>query len=126
MKIIKTILKVIFALIFIAAGILHFAASDKFLRIVPPVLPFPLFIVYLSGVCEIALGVMLLIPKYTRFAAWGLIALLIAVFPANIYMALNPPLFPDISPALLYLRLPLQFVLIAWAYWFSNKSNIEI
>lgn len=123
MKTVKTILKGIFALIFIAAGILHFAVSEKFLRIVPPVLPFPLLLVYLSGVFEIILGVALLIPKYTRLAARGLIALLIAVFPANIYMALNASLFPDISPLLLYLRLPLQFVLIAWAYWFTRAEH---
>lgn len=123
MKVIKTILKVIFALIFIAAGILHFVASDNFLRIVPPVLPFPLFIVYLSGIFEFALGIALLIPKYSRFAAWGLVALLIAVFPANIYMAMNAHLFPDIDPALVYLRLPLQFVLIAWGYWFTKGAK---
>ena len=123
MKIIKTILKVIFALIFITAGILHFAASENFLRIVPPVLPFPLFIVYLSGVCEFVLGVALLIPKYSRLAAWGLIALLIAVFPANIYMAMNTHLFPDINPLLIYLRLPLQLVLIAWAFWFTRSGD---
>ena len=98
------------------------------MRIVPPVLPFPLFLVYLSGVFEIILGVTLLIPAFTRYAAWGLIALLIAVFPANIYMALNPQLFPDISLPLLYLRLPFQFVLIAWAYWLTTgtqKSHIR-
>lgn len=123
MKIIKTILKVIFALIFITAGILHFVHSETFLRIVPRVLPFPLFLVYLSGVFEIALGVALLIPRYSRFAAWGLVALLIAVFPANIYMTLNPQLFTDISPLLLYLRLPLQLVLVAWAYWFTVDAQ---
>jgi uncharacterized membrane protein len=123
MKTIKTILKILFALIFIAAGILHFASSEPFLRIMPPALPFPLLLVYLSGACEIALGVSLLIPKSTRLAAWGLIALLIAVFPANIYMALNTQLFPDIDPLLIYLRLPLQVVLIAWAYWFTKIDS---
>ena len=120
MKTIKKILKWIFALVFLAAGVLHFAASETFVRIVPPALPFPLFLVYLSGVFEIVLGVMLLIPKYTRLAACGLIALLVAVYPANIYMALSAQQFPDINPLLIYLRLPLQFVLIAWAYWFTT------
>lgn len=125
MKIIKSILKVLFALIFIAAGSLHIARPEVFLRIMPSILPFPLFIVYLSGACEIILGVLLLVPKYSRLAAWGLVILLIAVYPANIYMALNPQLFPDIQPSLIYLRLPLQFVLIAWAYWFTlpEKQN---
>lgn len=127
MKIIKTISKWLFALIFITTGILHFARSEVFLRIVPTVLPFPLFLVYLSGVFEITLGILLLIPKYKRFAAWCLIALLIAVYPANIYMAMNTHLFPDINPMLIYLRLPLQFVLIAWAYWFTiaGKQNLQ-
>lgn len=120
---IKTILRWLFALIFVAAGILHFVRSDVFVRIVPPFLPFALFLVYLSGIFELVLGVMLLIPKYTRRAAWSLIALLIAVFPANIYMTLNPQLFPDVSPVLLYLRLPFQFVLIAWAYWLSSDTR---
>lgn len=123
MKIIKTVFKVIFALIFVSAGVLHFVRSEIFVKIMPPVFPFPLFWVYLSGLFEIVLGVMLLIPGYMRFAALGLIALLIAVFPANIYMALNPQLFPDINPTLLYLRLPLQFVLIAWAYWFTTERQ---
>lgn len=123
MKIIKTILKWIFALIFITAGTLHFVHSEVFVKIVPPVLPFPLFLVYLSGICEIVLGIALLTLKYARLAAWGLIALLIAVFPANVYMALNPQLFSDINPSLLYLRLPLQLVLIAWAYWFTVDAQ---
>lgn len=123
MKIIKEILKWFFALIFIAAGILHFSRSEVFLRIMPPALPFPLFLVYLSGVFEVALGIAVLIPKYTRLAAWGLIALLIAVYPANIYMAMNAGKFPDIDPLLIYLRLPLQFLLIAWAYWFTKSAD---
>lgn len=123
MKIIKTVFKLVFALIFVSAGVLHFVHSEIFVKIMPPVFPFPLFLVYLSGLFEIVLGIMLLIPEYTRYAALGLIALLIAVFPANIYMALNPQLFPDINPTLLYLRLPLQFVLIAWAYWFTTGTQ---
>ena len=120
MRILKLILKVLFAILFITAGILHFTTPDFFLRIVPPILPAPLFIVYLSGVFEIALGILLLIPKFSRLAAYGLIALLIAVFPANIYMALNPQTFADYNPLMLYLRLPIQFLLIFWAYWFTK------
>ncbi|MEP7038387.1 MAG: DoxX family protein, partial [Acidobacteriota bacterium] len=100
----------------------HFFNSDFYLKMMPPVLPLHLFLIYLSGVFEIALGTLLLIPKYTRFAAWGLTALLIAVFPANIYMAMNTELFSEFSPTALYLRLPIQFVLIAWAFWFTKKS----
>ena len=123
MNIIKLILKVIFALIFITAGILHFVTTEFFMRIMPPIIPWHLFWVYLSGVFEIAFGIMLLIPKYSRFAAWGLIVLLIAVFPANIYMAMNPQTFPEFSVMGLYLRLAVQFVLIGWAYWLTKRMD---
>ena len=101
------------------AGLYHFANPAFYLRMMPPYLPWHLSLIHLSGFFEVALGLLLLVPKYTRLAAWGLIALLIAVFPANIHMALNPQLFPDLPPIALWLRLPLQLVFIAWAYWFT-------
>ena len=87
----------------------------------PPYLPAHLFLIYISGFFEIALGIALLIPNLTRAAAWGIIALLIAVFPANVFMAMNTELFPEYNPKLIYLRLPLQLLLIAWAFWFTKK-----
>ncbi len=122
MKTTKWILKWILGIAFILAGINHFLNADFYLKMMPPFLPWHLFLIYLSGIFEIALGVLLLIPKYERIAAWGLIALLIAVFPANIYMAFNPQIFPEFNQLALYLRLPLQFVLIVWAYWFTKKE----
>ncbi len=122
MSTIKVILKYLLAIAFILAGINHFINPAFYLKMMPPFLPAHLFLIYLSGILEIALGVLLLIPRFTRFAAWGLIALLIAVYPANIYMAMNPPLFPEFSSTALYLRLPLQFVLIALAFWFTRKK----
>jgi uncharacterized membrane protein len=123
MRITKIIFKWIFGIAFIFAGINHFLNPDFYLRIMPPYLPWHLFLVQLSGIIEIVLGVLLLIPKFTRFAAWGLIALLIAVSPANIYMAMNTELFPNFNPILIYLRLPIQFVLIAWAFWFTKENQ---
>ena len=123
MNIIKLILKVLFALIFITAGTLHFVTTDFFMRIMPPYIPWHLFWVYLSGVFEIGLGIMLLIPKFSSFAARGLIILLIAVFPANIYMAMNPQIFPEFSVTGLYVRLFIQFVLIGWAYWLTKSED---
>jgi uncharacterized membrane protein len=111
-------LKLCFALGFIAAGANHFLHAPFYVRIMPPYLPFPAALVYLSGVCEIALGALLL-TRWQSFAAWGLIALLIAVFPANLQMALHPRLYPQFAPALLWLRLPLQAVFIAWAYAYT-------
>ena len=122
MRIIKQILKWLLGIAFIFAGINHFVNPNFYMRIMPPVLPFPLFLIYLSGVFEIAFGILLLIPKFTRLAAWGIVLLLIAVFPANIYMALNAGNFPEFSLAMIYLRLPLQFVLIAWAFWFTREN----
>lgn len=118
----KRLLKWLFGILFILAGINHFAQTDFYVRIMPPYLPWHLELVYLSGLLEVLLGTMLLIRRYTTLAAWGLIALLIAVFPANIHMALNPELYPSMAPLVLWLRLPLQGVLIAWAYWFTRAE----
>lgn len=122
----KTIFKFIFAAGFIGAGVNHFVSQEFYLRMMPPGLPAPLFLVYLSGAFEIVLGTLLLIPKFERFAAWSLIALLVAVFPVNVFMAANARLFPEFSPAALYLRLPLQFVLIFWAYRLTRPQKSKI
>src|SRR5205823_7827869 len=97
--------------LFVAAGIFHFVRTDFYVRIMPPYLPWHRELVYLSGVFEIALGVLVLVPRWSVLAAWGLIALLIAVFPANVHMALNADLYPEFSPAVWWARLPLQGVL---------------
>ena len=110
------------AAVMVGVGVLHFARPKPFVRIVPKFLPAPLALVYISGFFEILGGVGLLIPATRVWAAWGLIALYIAVFPANIYMlthniSLNPK--KPIPRWALCLRLPLQFLFIAWAYWFT-------
>ena len=119
MNILKLAGKCIFATIFLVAGVGHFTSTDFFVKIMPPYLPFHRELVYLSGVFEIALGVLLLIPQTTRLAAWGLIALLIAVFPANVYMFQHQELF-QVSPVVLLLRLPLQALLILWAWVYAR------
>jgi len=123
MNLTKQVLKWILGAAFIFAGTNHFINPSFYLRMMPPFLPAPLFLIYLSGVFEIALGVLLLVPRFSRFAAFGLIALLIAVFPANIYMTLHPQLFSEFSPTALYARLPLQLLLIGWAYWYTKKGD---
>jgi uncharacterized membrane protein len=120
---VKLILKVVLALFFAFAGINHFRQTDFYLRMMPPYVPSHLAMVQISGVAEIVLGLLLLIPAASRTAAWGLIALLIAVFPANLQMALHPETFPEFSPRALWLRLPLQAVLIGWAYWYTGKNR---
>lgn len=123
MQKIKLILKYLFAVFFVLAGVNHFINTAFYLKIMPPYLPWHLLLVYLSGVIEIVLGVMLLIPNFTRMAAWGLIALLIAIFPVNINMAINPELYPEYSTTALWIRLPLQFILLAWAYWYTRPVD---
>jgi uncharacterized membrane protein len=119
----KTALRVLLAVFFVAAGINHFRATGFYLRMMPPYVPFHVLMVQVSGVAEIVLGILLLVPATTVVAAWGLIALLIAVFPANLQMALHPQTFPEFSVNALWLRLPLQGVLIAWAWWFTIRRN---
>ena len=119
----KIILQYLLSVFFVAAGLNHFINPAFYLKSMPPYLPWLHFLNYLSGFFEIVLGVLLLAPAFTRVAAWGLIALLIAVFPANIHMALNPQLYPDISPTVLWLRLPQQGVFIAWAYLYTSARR---
>lgn len=122
MKRIKTISKCLLAIFMIAAGTMHFVNPGFFIKIMPPYLPLHRELVLVSGVCEILLGVLLLIPKFSRLAAWGIFALLIAVFPANIYLFQNQDLMPA-SPLVHFLRLPLQGVFILWAYWHTRTTE---
>ena len=103
------------ALLFVGAGVLHFVRPEIYLRIMPPALPAPRLLVLLSGVAEVAGGLGLLLPATRRAAGWGLLALLAAVFPANVYMvglagALHIPAW------VLWARLPLQ-PLLMWLVW---------
>lgn len=112
--------------IMVLAGVNHFIAPATYLGMMPVVLPAPLALVYLSGVAEIA-GGLGLVPRATRkLAAWGLVALLVAIFPANLNMALNDlPLGTRSVPSwALWARLPLQLVLIAWAWWFTRDDAL--
>jgi uncharacterized membrane protein len=123
MQKLKLIFKFLFAVSFVVAGFNHIFNTSFYLHIMPPYLPRPLLLVYLSGLIEIILGVLLLSPKLTWMAAWGLVALLIAVFPANLHMAVNHELYPEYSVTALWARLPLQFVLIGWAYWYTKSIH---
>jgi uncharacterized membrane protein len=112
----------VLGLLLVAAGTLHFIAPGPYLRIMPPYLPAPLALVYLSGLAEIGLGLGLLFRRTRRWAAWGTVALLIAIFPANVYMAqANDSLF-HLPTWVVWARLPLQLVLIAWA-WRHTKAD---
>ncbi len=121
-RIAKVIGKMVFAALFIVGGAGHFVATDIYMRIMPPYLPYHRALVLVSGVFEFALGVLLLVPRTSRLAAWGLIALLVAVFPSNVFMYQHPERFP-LPPLLLLLRLPLQGVLILWAWAYTTPSR---
>ena len=111
------------AAFFIAAGLNHFWHTPFYVAMMPPYLPAPLALVYLSGIAEIGLGALLLFRRGQVIAGLGLIALSFAVFPANVHMALHPELFTQFSPTGLWLRLPLQAVVIAWAYWSTRPTS---
>ena len=123
MKTFRVAMKWLFGLAFVAAGANHFLMPDPYVAIMPPYLPWTVLLVYLSGAAEMLLGALLLVPRFQFWAAWGLVALLAAVFPANLHMALNPELFPTIPPAVLWLRLPFQGVLMAWAYCIRSATG---
>ncbi len=123
MTTLKTILQYLLCLFFVFAGVMHFVNPPFYLRIMPPYLPWHLFLVYLSGVIEIALGVLVIIPQYTKLAAWGLIALLLAVYPANIYVFMNQQLYPELPRLFHWIRMPLQFVCLAWAWWYTRPDR---
>ena len=113
--------------LYVIAGILHFIVPELYAQIIPPFLPAPLALVYLSGVAEIAVGIGVLIPRTRRYAAWATIALLIAIFPANVYMATSMVVVDGIgggdpSPLIRWGRLPLQGMLILWAYWYTDPD----
>ncbi len=113
---------VLMAILYIFAGISHFTKEDFFIKIVPPFVPYPKQVVQISGVIEILLGLALLIPSLTVWAAWGIILLLIVVYPANIYMLvarIQGKRFHKLPVWGLWLRLALQFLLVYWAYTFT-------
>jgi uncharacterized membrane protein len=120
---VKLVTKIVLGVLFIAAGANHFINPAFYENIMPPYLPWHYALVIVSGIAEVLLGVGLLIPKTSRYAAWGLILLLIAIFPANIHMATHPELYPNIPPIALWIRLPIQLLLILWAYWYTLRSN---
>ncbi len=110
----------IMALLYFLAGVNHLWHPGFYLDIMPPWLPWPQALVLISGLLEMLLGVLLLIPVTRRMAAWGIILLLIAVFPANIQMLLNYVHQDNPGLWLAILRLPVQFLLIWWAYVFTK------
>ena len=115
----------VFSAAMVGVGVLHFVRPEPFVAIVPPYLPEPLLLVYISGFFEVIGGVGLVVPRTRRWASWGLILLYIAVFPANIHMAIEAERFAaelQIPEWSLYTRLLYQLVLAAWALWATRPD----
>jgi uncharacterized membrane protein len=108
-------------LLYFAAGINHFVSTSTYISIMPAYVPWHLQMVYISGVCEILFALLLIPASTRRFAAWLIIILLIAIFPANIQMAINDWNANNMQHWATVLRLPLQILLIVWAYSFTKK-----
>lgn len=111
------------AIAFVLAGANHFVNPEFYIQIMPPYLPAHRELVYLSGVLEILGGIAVLVPRIRAAAGIGLVLLLVAIFPANLHMALNPEQFPSIGRVALYARLPFQMLFIAWAYWATRPET---
>jgi len=120
----KLLVRIVAALAMIAIGIFHFLRPEDFVRIVPAFFPMPRVLVYVSGFFEILGGIGLLVPRTRWAAAIGLIALYIAVFPANVNMAVNDiqPVSYVIPNLALWIRLPFQLAFIALAWWLRQGT----
>ncbi|WP_054584669.1 MauE/DoxX family redox-associated membrane protein [Halolamina pelagica] len=123
-------LRYVMGLFYVVAGVSHFRAPNAFKRVVPRRLPRPTALVYLSGVAEILLGVGVLFERTRRLSAWGIVALLVAVFPANVYTVTDdvaPELVPDrlndVARLAAWVRLPMQAVLIGWAWLYTRPAE---
>jgi uncharacterized membrane protein len=110
----------VMAVVYILAGLNHFRVPRLYLKIIPTYFPNPRLLNIVSGFFEVALGILLCIPNTSSYAAVGIIALLIAVFPANLFMYQNENARLGFSKWILILRLPLQIVLIFWAYRYTS------
>ncbi|MEI7701085.1 MAG: DoxX family protein [Planctomycetia bacterium] len=118
----KAASKYLLAIFMTVAGIMHFANPAFFLKIMPPYLPLHKELVLVSGIFEVLLGVLLLVPQSSRLAAWGIVALLIVVFPANLYVFQHQDILPA-PPIIHLLRLPLQGVFVLWAFWHTRPAK---
>lgn len=116
----KTVSLWIQVLFYVAAGVNHFRVTDFYVDIMPPYLPAHTFLVQLSGVAEIVLGAALLFPRLRRWAAWGIIAMLVVYLPVHVHMLVNANQFPEAPVWFLWFRFPLQGLFILWAWWYTR------
>ena len=115
----------ILSLFFLIGGLSHFIVADAFVKTIPDYLAYPRELVIISGVFELVGAIGLLIPSVRLVAGYGLIALCIAVFPANINMALHPERFPEVAELFLYSRLPIQILFIWFIWWAIRPERLQ-
>ena len=112
------------AVFFVVAGANHFRSPEIYLGMMPPWLPWPSALHLIAGAAEILGGLALLVPGARRAAGWGLIVLLVVIFPANLHVALAGKMpGTEFSPLTLWLRLPFQAVFIAWVWWVALRRE---
>ena len=118
----KFITILIMSCFYINVGVKHFVEPEWFLQIMPPTFPHHYLAVYISGFFELLFGFLLIIPKTRFVAGWGIIFVMITVFPANLYLAVNDGTVMGISKELAWGRLPFQYVFIGLAYWHAKDN----
>jgi uncharacterized membrane protein len=126
MAIVKLVTCYLMGVFYVFAGVNHFVNPDFYIGIMPDYLPWHAELVYLSGIGEMVCGVLVLIPRTRVLGAWLTIALLIAVFPANIHTAMHPEQYDFAPPIGHYIRLPFQAVFILWAYWYTRWDKTAV
>jgi len=115
--------RAVMGVLYVGAGIAHFVITRRYEAMVPDYLPAHHELVVISGAAEIAGGLGVLVPQTRRAAAWGLIVLLVAVMPANVWMVQHPERFPQIPLWAMWVRLPLQLPLMWWAWLYARGEN---
>lgn len=126
MSLIKRVLLWLMGAFYVFAGVNHFLSPEFYLPMMPPYLPLHLELVYLSGVAEIVLGIAVLVPGLRGPAAWGIILLLIAVFPANLHIAIHNVPLGGAAEGLgtwNWVRLPFQVLFALWAWWYTGEET---
>jgi uncharacterized membrane protein len=127
MRPVKRALLWLLALFLVGGGFNHLMNPDFYVMIIPRALPNPEWLNVISGLAEIVLGVFVLEPRVRVLAAWGIIALLIAIFPANVYVAVENVGLPDGEPGTgnaiaNWVRLPFQGLFVLWAWWYTRPD----
>jgi uncharacterized membrane protein len=123
---VKSVLRWVMAAFYVWAGVNHFVRPEFYLNLMPPYIPLHTELVYLSGIIEIALGVLVAIPRTAAMAAWGIILMLIAFLPVHVHMLVNNHLYPEAPTSVLWLRFPIQALLILWAYWYTKPRSSRV